>query len=100
MEVQHEEHPAESSTWSAQSINIAIGWATECRERHSRCELIKESPQWYPTRLIEVGSAGKLPRLLISSEHSPTGPYLTLSHCWGRAVILQLTNDLLPSFKD
>jgi Heterokaryon incompatibility protein (HET) len=59
-----------------------------------------ESPQWYPTRLIEVGGRGKLPCLIVSSEHSPTGPYLTLSHCWGNASILQLTADTLPSFKD
>lgn len=47
---------------------------------------------WYPTRLIDIGESSIAnPRLVLSSESSLDGPYVTLSHCWGSARSLQLT---------
>lgn len=48
--------------------------------------------EWYPTRLLDVGKHGEVSdvRLVISDADSPTGPYLTLSHCWGSALVSKL----------
>lgn len=38
-------------------------------------------------------------RLVVTSEEVVTGPYVTLSHCWGGATFLQLTRSNLSRLK-
>lgn len=48
-----------------------------------------DSPQWYPTRLIDVGtpeSDRSSVKLIESGNSFPRGSYVTLSHCWGNAA--------------
>lgn len=47
------------------------------------------SPQWYPTRLIDVGtleSDRSSVKLIETGISFPRGSYVTLSHCWGNAA--------------
>lgn len=54
---------------------------------------------WFPTRLIDIGlSKNCNPRLLITSEVPPDGPYVTLSHCWGSVNVIQLKCESLNHF--
>ncbi|RYP29109.1 hypothetical protein DL767_006879 [Monosporascus sp. MG133] len=51
----------------------------------------------YPTRLLDCGSPesalNSACRLIETDSVAVTGPYLTLSHCWGVAECLKLTTD-------
>ncbi|KAH0528234.1 hypothetical protein TsFJ059_003124 [Trichoderma semiorbis] len=47
------------------------------------------SPQWYPTRLIDVGtleSDRSSVKVIETGISVPRGSYVTLSHCWGNAA--------------
>ncbi|KAK4083675.1 uncharacterized protein Triagg1_1337 [Trichoderma aggressivum f. europaeum] len=64
-----------------------------CIKDHDLCGKINasqlDSPQWYPTRLIDVGTpeSDRNSVKLIETENSfPHGSYVTLSHCWGNAA--------------
>ncbi|PMD50910.1 HET-domain-containing protein [Hyaloscypha bicolor E] len=68
------------------------------------CAASKPASTWYPTQLIDVGlldaDAENRPRLVITSEASMDGrgPYVSLSHCWGRVKPLTLTTGTLDQF--
>ncbi|KAL9113676.1 MAG: hypothetical protein Q9227_002121 [Pyrenula ochraceoflavens] len=49
---------------------------------------------WYPTRLLDVSQDPI--RLRLSQEEQITGPYATLSHCWGRNPFWVLTSATMP----
>jgi hypothetical protein len=60
-----------------------------------------EYSSWYPTRLIDIGESSVTdPRLIITSETLPDGPYVTLSHCWGSARSLHLTSSHFSDLKN
>ena len=59
---------------------LAKEWLTHCQNQHLSCSKDVEM-DWHPTRLLDV-SVDPV-RLRISSEGQLTGPYATLSHCWG-----------------
>jgi hypothetical protein len=60
-------------------------------ERHPGCRQPRSNP--LPTRLVDVGSADKDPRLV--ETLGETGQYTTLSHCWGKAQPLTTTSATL-----
>jgi hypothetical protein len=71
---------------------------------HTACNRNRYKPTWYPTRLldlVDIESDGGLVRLIQTTEVATlSGPYCTLSHCWGKVHIIQLrqeTNDALCS---
>jgi hypothetical protein len=82
-------------TWR---LNLAKSWLQDCLSKHSEC--CQETPNWLPTRLLKINeSGGSMIRLILTKLKSPTehpGPYLTLSHCWGKARFLTLTAHTLP----
>jgi hypothetical protein len=66
-----------------------------CASHHEKCNSTPVS--WLPTRLIQVGGPGKLPRLVETSKMplvpgSPPPRYTTLSHCWGKTETIELTS--------
>lgn len=70
-----------------------------CKKYHAICgQLSKNSCPWYPTRLLEVGPLNTI-RLRMTEIDPPSGPYLSLSHCWGSAVFLKLTLQNIESLK-
>jgi hypothetical protein len=45
-----------------------------------------------PTRVLDIGNEDSLTvRLIESRKQSLSGPYMTLSRCWGDAEVLKLT---------
>ncbi|KAL8798788.1 MAG: hypothetical protein Q9200_007696 [Gallowayella weberi] len=67
---------------------------------HVKCNVSEQQPErYYPTRLLEIllhGQDTNL-RLCLTREEVPAGPYMTLSHRWGAASFLKLTNSNLQS---
>jgi hypothetical protein len=92
-------------------LALAKSWIGSCQRTHTRCDardkrLIRQSlyePSGYiPTRLVQVTCSETSPlraRLVLSTDITETVQYLTLSHCWGDAVITRLTDNSLEAFK-
>ena len=101
VEVDDLESYRETSTNTGSEANFALvnEWMDRCKTNHAICgQLNKNTCSWYPTRLLEIGPLGTL-RLRITGINPPTGPYLSLSHCWGSAVFLKLTLQNIDSLK-
>lgn len=94
---------------------LARGWLSECLSHHTRCKHVPSAEDYYPTRLIDVrvNSSNCELRLYPTSNGPIKEPYMTLSHCWGKARFLQLTSltrdrlqqgfalaELPPTFQD
>ncbi|KAF2833349.1 HET-domain-containing protein [Ophiobolus disseminans] len=83
-----------SATSSDESWSVATSWINECRKTHKACNAGQIDVPWYPTRLLEIGkdqSDNIIVRLIQSANHRMLSPpYCTLSHCWGKAQIIQL----------
>lgn len=80
--------PFNISTASDGSWAVAEGWIRRCFTNHKLCAAVTDSPHWYPTRLLKIVEDSV--KLIETSEETPTGPYVTLSHCWGKAQFLTL----------
>ena len=94
---------------------LAKGWLSECLSHHTRCKHVTSVEDYYPTRLIDVrvnNSDSEL-RLCSTNNGASREPYMTLSHCWGKAQFLRLTSlthdrlqqgfvlaELPPTFRD
>ncbi|KAH7091524.1 heterokaryon incompatibility protein-domain-containing protein [Paraphoma chrysanthemicola] len=83
-----------SSTASEDSWATAMTWFQKCRSMHTACNENRDKPAWYPTRLLDIADIGSddgLIRLIQTTEVATlSGPYCTLSHCWGKVHIIQL----------
>ncbi|ETS84659.1 hypothetical protein PFICI_02684 [Pestalotiopsis fici W106-1] len=68
-----------------------------CKTHHDSCRFTKE---WYPSRLIAIQQKDEKIRLRViqTAEEAVTGPYVTLSHCWGQVQPLRLTNQNFEEF--
>ncbi|OCL02297.1 HET-domain-containing protein, partial [Glonium stellatum] len=71
----------------------------DCIRAHPTCPK-QGNPEWFPTRVIDVGDSSKAPRLLVERNAHLGEAYVSLSHCWGAAKITTLTTALLKSFQD
>ena len=92
----------EGYSGSDKSLELACNWVKTCVDSHAVCrdepssrsngiEPAYTAGDWYPTRLLYVGSTGDNEIRLISSQNTELeGPYITLSHCWGGVVPLRL----------
>jgi hypothetical protein len=66
--------------------------------KHGIChEHVGETKDWLPTRLIDVGTAPV--HLVDSNNLMRSEPYLALSHCWGKIVVLTLLQTNLNAFQ-
>ncbi|EEU37221.1 uncharacterized protein NECHADRAFT_37072, partial [Fusarium vanettenii 77-13-4] len=72
-------------------------WIKGCERDHKTCVLSHQI--WYPTRLLDLATPGATMKLIIAKEIQPAGPYMTLSHRWGRHVYEQLTSRSEGRFK-
>ena len=103
----------ETSTASRPCLELARHWFQRCRRDHKSCGKDRD-PSWCPSRLLQVDAGSDTIRLIDSASHHPSGPYATLSHCWGTHPIDVLTpfnitqlravgrcvQDFPPSFRD
>jgi len=89
-----------SSTASDASFALANKWVATCIWDHVRCVRSSESGSYYPTQVVEITQG--IPELRIRSTNSdpPEGPYMTLSHRWGNAVIIKLTTSNLENLQE
>ena len=77
-----------------QSIaELAKGWLKHCQEQHRSCSQ-HVAPNWYPSRLLDISQASI--RLRHTSKERVSGPYATLSHCWGTERFWVLCTETLP----
>ena len=79
-----------ASTGSDESLLLASHWLRDCLRNHPECKS-RRGEQWYPPRLLDVGATNV--RLVQTAEHKPTGPYVTMSHCWGEKKLFVLTQE-------
>jgi hypothetical protein len=85
----------EVSGSSAKTI-LLQKWMNKCLQTHAVCQRLLK--RYWPTRLIDVGTVAAYEcRLCITEQKETQGPYATLSHCWGDAVLTKL---LLNNFDD
>ncbi|KAF5524870.1 hypothetical protein CGCA056_v002470 [Colletotrichum aenigma] len=90
-------------TDSESTLSIAKQWIDRCFKEHKRCNHpLQQDAARFPTRLLDCGhpddSAARV-RLVISTEQTVQGPFMTLSHCWGSADCLVLTTDNIDAFR-
>lgn len=90
-----------NSTNSAQSRYYAKFWYQNCIANHAQCnrKRLERGGQWYPTRLLKLSRWTNKAQLVITAEERPNTPYVTLSHCWGKADFIQLTRSTFEEFR-
>jgi hypothetical protein len=82
-----------------QELNLVVlqSWLKECEANHPACKEYDGS--WYPTRLLHFEAESNEIRVITSEDHSPTGPYITLSHRWTDPMKLKLTSATMAQYQ-
>jgi hypothetical protein len=74
---------------------------SHCLQNHIACNETSKVP-WYPTRLLCVApdqtAKGQI-RLVCTADQQLDGPYVTLSHCWGKLQITKLLRSNIDDFR-
>ncbi|KAF2743813.1 HET-domain-containing protein [Sporormia fimetaria CBS 119925] len=88
------------STNSLGSRNQASQWLSTCLKEHPACARAVGANKRQPTRLLHIApnESGNI-RLIDTREESVSGPYVTLSHCWGNNKPLRLLRANLDQFR-
>ncbi|KAK6441173.1 hypothetical protein LTR95_002597 [Oleoguttula sp. CCFEE 5521] len=79
------------------SLQLAQHWLNDCIANHNGCPRGEQSPSWYPTRLLRIGPRDV--QLVETRWRAMSGPYATLSHCWGTDTFEVLDPSTLDSLK-
>ena len=89
-------------TDSDESFACAGTWLQTCLNRHQVCNINRQLNNYRPRRLLEVSIFNsQLSVMLMTSQRIPwPTQYLTLSHCWGGAEGLSLTQARLLPFSE
>jgi hypothetical protein len=80
------------NTGAVSCQSLLKSWLDQCNN-HDICKIQEQS--FLPTRLLDLGDvelSGKV-RLVLSANLDQSTRYVTLSHCWGGNVPLQLNKD-------
>jgi hypothetical protein len=68
-------------------------WVNDCVENHPGCRKAV-SDIFVPTRLLDLNLIdSNYIRVVETEPNNIKGPYVTLSHCWGKALLLTLTRE-------
>lgn len=87
-------HPVSLNTGSSLTLDYISKWYCDCVATHSQCQLPSPANSFRQTRLLDVGSAQQdSVRLVDTRTDENDGPYICLSHCWGKETFLTLTTD-------
>jgi hypothetical protein len=74
-----------------EQAEIALKWLRDCNESHPQCAALSTKDFRLPTRLIRVnGPTDSLAQVVDTREDLTTGPYITLSYCWGQSITTRL----------
>lgn len=80
-----------TSTNSVGSFRLARAWLQECIKTHGECR-VDTSNLELPSRLLHLEPSDiQRIRVLDSSSLAEMPIYMTLSHCWGTAKFITLT---------
>jgi len=89
------------STISVSSRNFVIQKLNSCHANHKICNQVGSAGTYLPTRIIDVGEADDVyVRLLDSVRSDRCGLYTALSHQWGSAMVMKLTNETMADMKN
>jgi hypothetical protein len=85
------------NTSDPKCLDMARTWLTDCLRSHEVCQRHGFDQEFYPTRLLDLGTALNAPscRLQNCVKETPSGPYCTLSHCWGKGDFVSLKTTTL-----
>ncbi|KAK1672359.1 heterokaryon incompatibility protein [Colletotrichum godetiae] len=97
-----EHHDLGNRTDSEASRAQMINWMQDCITNHPKCIRSHSIKSFVPTRVLDVGppdtntgDATETPsshiRVVDTTKEHITGPYMTLSHCWGTGSFIRLT---------
>ncbi|KAH6874086.1 hypothetical protein B0T10DRAFT_541246 [Thelonectria olida] len=64
----------------SQAVQTTQNWMSDCLTGHQQCQKNLQSG-YYPTRLLELGESTL--HVILTEEDKPSGPYASLSYCWG-----------------
>ncbi|KAL2207095.1 HET-domain-containing protein, partial [Sarocladium strictum] len=88
----------EDSTGSEKSIVRAKGWLEKCVLDHEGCRGGRDGG-FRPTRLLYLGDKSRI-SLQTRDDFPNTFSYVTLSHCWGGALFIQLQQNNVELFRE
>ena len=91
------------STGDPKVLDLARLWLEGCMTTHDQCRLptIPVHPVWSPKRLLQISASDSSVsnlRLVQSPNLLDSKGYLTLSHRWGGADVVKLTEDTINAF--
>ena len=76
-------------------------WFRTCGIEHKHCpKRAGSASKFIPTRLLHIGGkrTGDRLRVVNTKLNNVKGPYVTLSHCWGKAPLVTLNSSTLEEF--
>jgi hypothetical protein len=76
-------------------------WMRDCGIGHKHCpKRAGSASKFIPTRLLHIGGhrTGDRLRVVNTKLNNVKGPYVTLSHCWGKAPLVTLNSSTLEEF--
>lgn len=86
--------PTVTSTSDSDVLALAYNWLEQCKGTHQKCAELCRIGSFYPKLLVDLEPGG-LPlgywRLCRPSDGDVSGPYVTLSHRWGKPEPTKLT---------
>ncbi|KZL70436.1 heterokaryon incompatibility protein (TOL) [Colletotrichum tofieldiae] len=94
-----------TGTESEESVKQMAEWLRKCAASHPNCTRHHSSRDFIPTRVLDVSTGKTWPprhvRVVQTKKEGVTGPYMTLSHCWGpdsNGKFVRLTDENLKEF--
>lgn len=91
-------HSLANNTGSEYTAGFVNKCLEHCKSHHRSCQPESIGAPWYPTRLVEVLEENTF-RVIETVETVPTGPYATLSHCWGESRMFTATTENIGRLK-
>jgi hypothetical protein len=85
--------PIAASILDEECTKVLRTWLDTCKVEHSLCP--NQSDCLLPTRVLDVGSSAREPRLVISENL--LGQWASLSHCWGGKMALKTETRTIKS---
>ncbi|KAH0428262.1 hypothetical protein CcaCcLH18_09152 [Colletotrichum camelliae] len=76
------------ATGSDDDFRLAASWVKRCLATHTSCNLITNPLAPLPTRVMDVMAKNCSSGLCLVDGAGHLGPYITLSHCWGKSTII------------
>lgn len=78
--------------------SIVLEWITNCRLHHETCAATGSETNELPCRLLDLKRREDAAVVLVETQNNTachTEQYATLSHCWGKAHVIQTTKETL-----